>query len=51
MKTDAQLKIDVLEELSWEPTVTVSDIKVVAEEGIVTLSGTIPHFAEKWAAE
>ena len=40
MKTDAQLKKDVIEELRWEPSVTASDINVATHNGIVTLSGT-----------
>jgi osmotically-inducible protein OsmY len=51
MKTDEQLKKDVILELRWEPTVTSTDIKVAANKGVVTLSGTVPHYAEKWAAE
>ena len=51
MKTDAQLKNDVVAELRWDPTVTSSDINVATHAGVVTLSGTVPHFAEKWAAE
>ena len=51
MKTDVQLKNDVTEELRWDPTVTSTDINVVAKDGIVMLSGTVPHYAEKWAAE
>jgi len=51
MKTDAQLKNDVIEELRWEPTVTSTDINVVVDKGVVTLSGTVPYYAEKWAAE
>lgn len=51
MKTDAQLKTDVIEELLWEPTVTSSDINVAAHDGVITLSGTVPHYAEKRAAE
>ena len=51
MKTDAQLKKDVMEELRWEPTVTSSDINVATHDGIVTLSGTVPYYAEKRAAE
>jgi osmotically-inducible protein OsmY len=51
MKTDAQLKNDVTEELRWEPSVTSNDIGVAAQNGVVTLSGTVPHYAEKWAAE
>ena len=51
MKSDIQLKQDVMEEIRWEPTVTSTDIDVKAEDGIVTLSGTVPYYAEKWAAE
>ena len=51
MKTDAQLKMDVIEELRWEPSVTASDINVATHDGVVTLSGTVPHYAEKSAAE
>ena len=51
MKTDAQLKDDVIEELRWEPTVTASDINVATHNGVVTLSGSVPHYAEKRAAE
>jgi osmotically-inducible protein OsmY len=51
MKTDTQLKDDVMAELRWEPTVTSNDINVAARDGIVTLSGTVPHYAEKRAAE
>jgi osmotically-inducible protein OsmY len=51
MKTDSQLKTDVIEELRWEPAVTSSHIDVATHDGVVTLSGTVPHYAEKWAAE
>ena len=51
MKTDAQLKKDVIEELRWEPSVTASDINVATHDGVVTLSGTVPHYADKLAAE
>jgi osmotically-inducible protein OsmY len=51
MKTDTQLKNDVMDELRWEPTVSSTDITVAADGGVVTLSGSVPHYAEKWAAE
>lgn len=51
MKTDTQLRSDVMEELSWAPAVTSGDIRVAAQDGVVTLSGTVPHYAEKMAAE
>jgi osmotically-inducible protein OsmY len=51
MKTDAQLKSDVMEELRWEPNVTSEDIKVAAHNGVVTLTGSVPFYADKWASE
>ena len=51
MKSDAQLQKDVMEELKWEPCVTASEIGVSAVNGVVTLNGTVPTYAEKWAAE
>lgn len=51
MKSDIQLKQDVLDEIRWEPTVTSTDIIVTADNGVVTLGGSVPHYAEKWAAE
>lgn len=51
MKTDAQLKADVTSELTWEPMLSANDIKVMAKDGVITLSGSVPHYAEKHAAE
>jgi osmotically-inducible protein OsmY/uncharacterized protein YbcI len=51
MKTDAQLQKDVMDELKWEPCVTASTIGVSAVNGVVTLNGSVPTYAEKWGAE
>lgn len=51
MKTDAQLKTDVMEALRWDPAVTATEITVSAQDGVVTLSGSVPYYAEKHAAE
>lgn len=51
MKTDAQLEADIMTELHWEPIIHAAQIKVVAKNGIATLSGSVPNFAEKLAAE
>lgn len=51
MKTDSQLQHDVLEELKWEPQVDHSKIGVTAQGGIVTLTGFVPNYAQKLAAE
>ena len=51
MKTNAQLQKDVMEEIKWDPSVTAAEIGVSVAEGVVTLNGTVPTYAEKWAAE
>lgn len=51
MKTDLQLQQDVLAELNWEPSINAANIGVSVEEGIVTLTGNVASFAEKWDAE
>ena len=49
--TDTELQRDVLNELKWEPSVDAAHIGVSAKDGIVTLSGHVPSYAEKYAAE
>ncbi len=51
MKTDAQIKKDIQEELDWDPAVRATDIGVIVKEGVVTLTGHLGSFAEKQAAE
>jgi osmotically-inducible protein OsmY len=51
VKTDSELKRDVENELKWEPRVTEAHIGVGARDGVVTLSGCVPSFSEKYAAE
>lgn len=51
MKTDKQLQQDVLDELTWDPSVDASKIGVAAKGGVVTLTGYVPSYAEKAAAE
>jgi osmotically-inducible protein OsmY len=51
MLTDKQLQQAVLSELTWEPAVTASHIGVAAKNGVVTLSGHVPTYWEKRAAE
>jgi osmotically-inducible protein OsmY len=51
MKTDADLKRDVEAELAWDPAVKASAIGVAVKDGIVTLSGHLDTYPEKWAAE
>jgi VCBS repeat-containing protein len=51
MKTDRELQLDVLDELRWEPGVDATEIGATVKDGVVTLTGTVDSFAEKWAAE
>lgn len=51
MKTDAQLQMDVIQELKWDPSVNHEHIGVAVSEAIVTLSGTVPSYVEKSSAE
>jgi osmotically-inducible protein OsmY len=51
MKTDAQIQKDVMQELTWDASVTHEHIGVAVQDGVVTLSGTVPSYIEKSAAE
>lgn len=51
MKSDVELRTDVEEELSCEPSVDATAIGVGVKDGIVTLSGHVASYAEKVAAE
>lgn len=51
MKSDSQLQRDVLEELRWEPKVDAAHIGVTAKNGVVTLTGSVPNYSQKLAAE
>jgi len=51
MKTDAQIKRDVQDELIWEPSIDETRIGVSVEDGVVTLSGEVDSYAKKIAAE
>jgi osmotically-inducible protein OsmY len=51
MKTDSDLKKDVLAELLWDPLVPEAKVGVAVNEGVVTLSGHLDTYAEKVAAK
>ena len=50
-RTDQAIREDVLAELRWDPKITSSDIAVAVKDGVVTLSGYVPSYWEKDAAE
>jgi len=51
MQTDTELQSDVLDELKWEPAVNAAHIGVSVKQGVITLSGHVPSYGEKYAAE
>ena len=51
MKDDNDLRRDVERELEWEPSVDERRIGVSVTEGIVTLTGEVGSYVEKWKAE
>jgi len=51
MKTDSDLQRDVLAELAWEPSVQAQHIGVSVKDGVVTLNGEVPTYAEKFTTE
>jgi osmotically-inducible protein OsmY len=51
MVSDYQLQRDILDELKWEPEVEAAHIGVTVKDGVVTLTGHVPSYGEKYAAE
>src|SRR3984957_11994501 len=50
MKTDSELRDDVISELQWDPQITDPNaIGVAVQDGAVTLTGDVPTYAERLA--
>jgi osmotically-inducible protein OsmY len=50
-KSDAQIQRDVLRELSWDPRVEETRVGVEVDAGVVRLTGAVPTWAERSAAQ
>jgi osmotically-inducible protein OsmY len=50
MLTDAKIHQAIFDELRWEPSVRDAEIGVAVKDGVATLSGYVPTFAQKFAA-
>jgi len=48
---DATLKQNVVDELAWRPDIDSAHIGVTADKGVITLSGYVPSYAQKYEAE
>jgi osmotically-inducible protein OsmY len=51
MKTDRQIRDDVEAELDWDPSFDSRQVGVAVKDGIVTLTGHVNAFPDRWAAQ
>jgi osmotically-inducible protein OsmY len=51
MKSDIDIKRDVEEELRMNPDLDATDIAVAIKSGVVTLSGFVRSYSQRWEAE
>ena len=51
MRTDIEIKQDVLDEFAWQPTIDENQLNIEVKYGIVRLSGIVNNLAEKLVAE
>jgi osmotically-inducible protein OsmY len=50
-RTDTQMHKDIVDELAFEPSLDAGKIAVAVQNGIVTLSGSVPSLSQLCAAE
>jgi len=48
---NSQLQHEVLAELEFDPSVDATKLGIMAEDGVITLTGHVPTFSDKWSAE
>jgi osmotically-inducible protein OsmY len=51
MKTDNDIKRDVEAELKWDPDIDPTDIAVAVKNGVVTMTGFVRSYTQKYQAE
>jgi osmotically-inducible protein OsmY len=51
MRSDADIKRDVEDELKWDPDVDSTDIAVAVKNGVVALTGFVKSYSDKFEAE
>ena len=50
-RSDDEIRNSVLTELKWDPKITSTDIGIAVKDGVATLTGFVPSYWEKDAAE
>jgi osmotically-inducible protein OsmY len=50
-RSDAEIERDVKEELEWDPDLDGTDIAISVKDGVVTLTGFVKTYTDKYEAE
>ncbi|ACO32882.1 MULTISPECIES: BON domain-containing protein [Acidobacterium] len=50
-RSDERVRNDVMREIEWDPAILSQDIGITVHQGVVTLTGFVHSFPEKFAAE
>jgi osmotically-inducible protein OsmY len=51
MKSDRDIERDVRDELQWDPDLDAKDIAISVRDGVVTLTGFVKSYTDKYEAE
>jgi osmotically-inducible protein OsmY len=51
MRSDSEIKRDVEDEIRWDPDIDPTDVAVAVKNGVVTLTGFVKSYNDKWEAE
>ncbi len=51
MRSDSELRTDVIAELRWDASIRDEDIALSVKEGVVTLAGTVDTYSQRYKAE
>jgi osmotically-inducible protein OsmY len=51
IRTDEEIRSEVIQELKWDPRVQSNEIGVAVKDGVVTLTGWVDSYLKKIAAE
>lgn len=50
-KSDDALKLDVINEIMFDPSFNSSQVDISVQNGVIKLTGTVPHYVEKISAK
>jgi osmotically-inducible protein OsmY len=51
MRSDSEIERDVKDELTWNPDLDATDIAVSVKKGVITLTGFVKSYTDKYEAE